>query len=70
MTSLRKNQGALQVKVSGDWEYVFCYNGGKIITTKARTKALGKHHLPTFLSKFGNHEFRVQKGTTNKSKKR
>jgi hypothetical protein len=41
---------------------VFCYNGGRIVTTADRQKALhGEWDLEFFANKFGNHQFRSDK---------
>jgi hypothetical protein len=59
---LRANEPALQVLQDGRWQYVFCRNGGRIITTADRQKALhGEWDLAWFASKFGNHQFRTDK---------
>jgi len=61
---LKRNQPALQVKLDGQWEYVFCYlvNKADPVITKDRRKALSaKRDLEYFKGKFGNHEFRAHK---------
>lgn len=59
---LRANQPALQVLQDGQWQYVFCHNGGRIIVTKDRQKALNaKLDLQWFANKFGNDQFRSDK---------
>ncbi len=52
----------LQVKINGNWEYVFCSNKQQSIDpiiTKVKTKALKAHALEYFQGKYGNHIFRV-----------
>ena len=55
----------LVVKTTNGWEYVFAYNGGKIITTDDYNKALpqkavwANDDLKYFSSKFGNNEFKL-----------
>jgi len=51
----------LQVKLNGNWEYVFCYNprNAEPIITQDKRKALLARDLEYFQIKFGNHEFRV-----------
>lgn len=58
---LRSNQKALQVKVGGTWEYVFCRNPLRAdpIATQSRHKALPGRALTYFETKFPNHQFRI-----------
>ncbi len=51
----------LQVKINGEWKYVFCRNprNANPIITENRRKALGAIDLEYFQNHFGNHEFRV-----------
>ena len=51
----------LQIKRNGNWEWVFCHNGGAIITTKIKQKALRGDDLPWWKNHFGNDEFRTSK---------
>jgi len=51
----------LQVLVDDVWEYVFCYSGGRIITTNDKRKSLLSRDLIFFQNKFGNNEFRIIK---------
>lgn len=67
---LRKNQKALQVLVDGNWQYLFCHNGGLLVTTKSRHKALiADYDLAWFESHFGNNKFRAQKESESKNEK-
>ena len=52
----------LQIRINGNWEYVFCYNGAKIITTKDSNKAIvgSGNSLEVFEKKFSNEVFRVR----------
>ncbi len=50
----------LQVKIGGEWKYVFCQNNGRIITTETKRKALdAKYHLVYFENHYGNSEFQA-----------
>ena len=50
----------LEIKMNNEWKYVFCQNGGRIITTETKRKALdAKYHLDYFRSHYGNDEFRA-----------
>ncbi len=51
----------LQVKTGGVWKWVFCHNGGRIITTENKQKALRGDDLPWWENNFGNNEFRASK---------
>lgn len=55
----------LYVKIGDTWALVFCNNGGKIITTDDKRKALptaamwAQDDLNWFQTKFANHEFKL-----------
>lgn len=51
----------LQVKINGEWCYVFCRVPGKAdpLTTPDKDKALPDNDIDYFRLKFGNHEFRT-----------
>ena len=57
----------LQMNTPDGWLYVFCNNGGKVITLSERDKAKalpsqawrGEADLAYFSSKFANSEFRL-----------
>ena len=67
---LRKNQKALQVLVDGNWQYLFCHNGGRLVTTNDRRKALNADYdLNWFENHFGNNQFRAQKESEAKNEK-
>jgi hypothetical protein len=61
------SQWALQVKIDGQWRYVFSNNRseGNIKTTPSREKSLLARDATWFASHYANHEFAVEKnGTT------
>lgn len=55
----------LQVKQGDSWAFVFCNNGGRVVTTADKSKALptlaawGADDLAYFQGKFANSEFRL-----------
>lgn len=59
-----KNQKALQAKVNGEWQYVFCNNTPNgLVTTETRKKALhGETALNYFQDEFADVEFRLVRG--------
>ena len=62
MSTLRKNQKALQVLRDGEWRYVFCYNPQTgLVLTNNRSKAINASlDIEVFRSKFANDEFRAE----------
>ena len=51
----------LQVLLNDEWQYVFCRNElfQDPITTKNKSKAVDRHGLNYFISKYANHNFQV-----------
>lgn len=57
---LRSDQSALQVQVDGEWRYVFCQSGGKVVSTTDRSKALPGLDLSFFQRYFMSYTFREE----------
>ncbi len=67
----RKDQTVLQVKRAGKWKYVFCKTENRgVVTTETRAKALPGDRIETFRKRYGNSQFKVQKGSRTKRKKK
>lgn len=56
---VRKGTELLQVKVNGEWRYVFCHNEIQgIITTDNPYNSLKALDYQYFANRYANHEFR------------